>query len=118
MFCVQGYPYGSYFFSQVVYGEQRPEASWVVASVREDLSLWDSFLSDFNGHSLWQAEFVEARALGLFTDAAGGFGFGAFWAGHWCSEQWPSAWVEAGVTRNITLLKLFPDLVSGLQLCL
>lgn len=84
----------------------------LVAAVREDLCLWKSFLSDFNGQSLWQSEFVEARALGLFTDAAGGYGFGAFWSGHWCAEQWPPDWVEASVTRNITLLELFPVVVA------
>lgn len=84
----------------------------LVSALRDDLRLWDSFLSDFNGHSMWQSEFVEARSLSLFTDAAGSFGFGAFWAGHWCAEQWPVDWIEAGVTRNITLLELFPVLVS------
>lgn len=76
----------------------------------EDLRLWDRFLSDFNGRSMWQSEFVEAMTLSLFTDAPGSFG--AFWAEHWCAEQWPSAWVEAGGTKNITLLERFPVLVA------
>lgn len=84
----------------------------VSSSLREDLRLWDSFLEVFNGHSMWQAEFVEARALNLYTDGGGSVSFGVFWSGSWCAEQWPTSWVEARVTRNITLLELFPVLVT------
>ena len=30
----------------------------------------------------------------------------------WCTEAWPPCWVEAGITRNIALLELFPIVVA------
>lgn len=54
----------------------------LVALLREDLCLWDSFLVDFNGHSMWQSDFVEARVLGsaLFGQAIGALNSG-LWLG-------------------------------------
>lgn len=29
-------------------------------------------------------------------------------AGRWCATAWPQCWVDAGFTKNLTLLGLFP----------
>lgn len=80
--------------------------------MKEDFSVWFSFMEQFNGHSLWQRDFVLVQELQLFTDAAGSLGFGAFFDGRWCAGPWHSSWVENKVTRNVVLLKLFPVVVS------
>lgn len=46
--------------------------------IKEDFKIWLQFLDQFNGHSIWQDEFVSAESLNLFTDAAGAIGYGAF----------------------------------------
>jgi len=47
------------------------------------------------------------------TDSAGGkgMGFGIYFKGLWSQGKWPSLWREQGLTRDITVLKLFPILV-------
>lgn len=67
--------------------------------LKEDLKMWWEFLSNFNGHSLWQHKFIEADALQLFTDTAGSCGYGLFFYNNWSADSWP-------------LLELFPVLVA------
>ncbi|KAH3771701.1 hypothetical protein DPMN_173029 [Dreissena polymorpha] len=37
---------------------------------------------------------------------------GAYFHGRWCQGAWPSAWLEAGLLQNITVLELFPIVVA------
>nr|XP_033777770.1 uncharacterized protein LOC117349008 isoform X1 [Geotrypetes seraphini] len=55
---------------------------------------------------------VTSKDLELYSDAAGGVGFGLFCGGAWCAERWPEEWAAAGITKNITLLELFPLVVA------
>ena len=50
----------------------------------------------------------------LFTDSAGGsnLGFLAYFAGKWAYGSWPQPWVEQGIIDDITVLELFPLLIS------
>ncbi len=48
----------------------------------------------------------------LFTDSSGGIGFGIWFNGHWCQEKWHADWVRKGLTKDITLLELFPIVVA------
>ena len=52
--------------------------------------------------------------LELFTDACGGEkgGFGIFFSGQWAYGKWPDNWVVEGITRDMTLLELFPVVVA------
>ncbi|KAM3920353.1 uncharacterized protein RB166_014754 [Leptodactylus fuscus] len=50
--------------------------------------------------------------LELFTDAAGGAGFGAYFQGQWCAGEWPVVWRDSGLVRNLALLELFPIVVA------
>ncbi|KAM3932738.1 uncharacterized protein RB166_005767 [Leptodactylus fuscus] len=79
---------------------------------RDDLLVWQSFLEQYNGRSLMQSAVVDVFDCELFTDAAGGQGFGAFYGGQWCAAPWPLAWRELGLTKNLTLLELFPIVVA------
>lgn len=49
--------------------------------MREDLGIWLEFLENFNGHSVWQDDFISTKSLNLFTDSAGSVGYGAFFNG-------------------------------------
>lgn len=79
---------------------------------REDLRVWDTFLEEYNGRSLWMAEGVSNSELQLFTDAAGAVGYGAFFQGHWSVGRWPEVWRVQGLTANLCLLELFPIVVA------
>lgn len=82
------------------------------AALREDLSVWVSFLEIFNGRSLFLADPVSSWELKLFTDASGSHGFGAYFQGEWCAAPWPDSWKAKGWCTNLALLELFPLVVS------
>ena len=87
----------------------------ITADMKKDLELWVQFFQNFNGISVFHDRFwVSNEDLQLYTDSAGGpdLGFGAYFAGKWAQGTWPQAWVECGITSNITVLELFPLLVS------
>ena len=73
--------------------------------VKLDLHLWLDFLSDFNGKAFFiDQRFLNGDYLQLFTDAAGGIGYGALCGAEWFSGLWPPEWQS----RNITALELYP----------
>ncbi|KAJ1125403.1 hypothetical protein NDU88_003835 [Pleurodeles waltl] len=77
--------------------------------VWEDLRMWAMFLESFNGIPLtvWQECQWDVQ---LFSDAAGSTGFGLYWEGRWCAEEWPNEWKNGG--RSIAFLELFPLIVA------
>lgn len=57
----------------------------------EDLTMWLSFLKDFNGVAIIQPDRWESDAdLDLFTDASGEIGFGGYFQGKWFCGEWPA----------------------------
>jgi hypothetical protein len=79
---------------------------------KEDLNVWLSFLSTFNGRSF----FLETAGkippkLNLFMDVAGGIGFGAIFGTEFCHGFWPNHWRHC----NIAILEFYP-IVLGLYL--
>lgn len=96
----------------------------ITSDMKKDLELWVQFFRNFNGISVFHDRFwVSNEDLQLYTDSAGGsgLGFGAYFAGKWAQGAWPQAWVQDGITSDITVLELFPLLVSlhiwGDKLC-
>ena len=80
--------------------------------VKEDLRVWLSFLSSFNGKSFFLNEvWCNSNKLNLFTDASGSIGFGAIFGSEWCYGKWPDNWLH----RNIAILEFYPIVLS---LCL
>ncbi|XP_069093123.1 uncharacterized protein [Pleurodeles waltl] len=77
--------------------------------VHEDLRMWAKFLESFNGIPLKTCRDCEWDVQ-LFSDAAGAYGFGLYWEGRWCAEEWPSEWKHGG--RSIAFLELFPLIVA------
>jgi hypothetical protein len=74
--------------------------------------VWLSFLANYNGWSFFLEErWANSQQLHLFTDAAGGIGFGAIFGTEYCHGLWPDEWRY----RNIAILEFYPIVLS---LCL
>ena len=87
----------------------------VSKNMKADLNVWLSFLNKYNGVTLIsRREWRTNMELELFTDACGGEkgGFGIFFSGQWAYGKWPDNWVAEGLTRDMTLLELFPVVVT------
>ena len=81
----------------------------VTKNMREDLKLWLLFLENFNGTTVMLDKFWYSNAdLELFTDSAGGIGFGVYFNKKWAQSLWPTEWVQKGICSDITFLELFP----------
>lgn len=63
---------------------------------------------NFNGVTFWREELRLEAELQVHSDAAGSLGLGIFFRSHWCSESWPEAWAEKGLTRDLLFLEFFP----------
>ena len=76
---------------------------------KQDLLVWAHFLRDFNYQSFFINEaFKTGDYLMLYTDAAGGIGYGAVYGKKWFAGLWPEAWHGYG----ITVLEFFPIVVA------
>ena len=80
--------------------------------VKEDLNVWFSFLSDYNGISVLHEKIWKSNdELQLFTDSSTN-GFGIYFNGAWANGAWPENWVLGGITKDITILEIFPIITS------
>lgn len=87
----------------------------VTKSIKADLNMWNVFLREFNGISLFHNVHWSANSdVDLFTDSAGGedLGFGIYFAGRWTYGKWPKEWHAKGLTTDITFLEIFPIWVA------
>ena len=65
----------------------------ITRQTKLDLGLWLDFLSHFNGRSFFLSDvFLTGDYLELYTDAAGGIGYGALCVSEWFYGVWPVAW--------------------------
>jgi hypothetical protein len=87
----------------------------VSKSMREDIKVWLTFLSEYNGVTvITDNAWASNETLELFTDSAGGQnrGFGIYFQGKWTQKCWPKLWEEMGILKDITFLELFPVVVA------
>lgn len=87
----------------------------VTQDMLKDLDMWLLFFRNFNGVSVFHDRFwVNNEDVQLFTDSAAGkgLGFGALFQCKWTCGIWPDSWHNSGLTDDITVLELFPILVS------
>ena len=78
---------------------------------RLDLLLWLQLLVHFNGVSAFLGQQWESNeVVDLFTDAAAGVGFGAYFKGKWLQGRWSSDIIQN--PPSIAFLELFPILVA------
>ena len=74
-----------------------------------DLGVWLDFLTHFNGRSFFLDEhFLTGDYLCLYTDAAGGIGYGAICGPEWFYGVWPVEWR----CYNVAILELYPIMVA------
>ena len=86
----------------------------VTNSMRQDLDMWLNFFKNYNGVSVFHDRFwVNNEDVELFTDSAAGpgMGFGAVFGRKWTYGIWPQTWHDREITRDITVLELFPIFV-------
>ena len=77
--------------------------------VKEDLKVWQSFLSNFNGRRFFLEEtWYSSSKLDLYTDASGALGFGAIFSSRCCYGKWPATWSFC----NIAILEFYPIVLS------
>lgn len=77
--------------------------------VKEDLKVWQNFLTGFNGRSFFLTDFwTNSNQLELYTDASGALGYGAIFGKQWCYGEWPDSWRH----RNIAFLEFYPIVLS------
>ena len=77
--------------------------------MREDVQLWGSFLTDFNGRSLFHPDvWCDSTSLNLYTDASGSLGYGAVYGSRWLYGAWSDEWKGC----SITLLELYPIVLA------
>jgi len=54
-----------------------------------DITWWQTFLPDWNGHAFFtDTSATDTHDLGLYSDASGRLGAGAYFQGHWLHYQW------------------------------
>ena len=83
----------------------------VTQSMKKDLKVWQSFLTDYNGRSIiLDEQWCDSDSMELFTDAAGSIGFGAYFQGQWTWGRWPAHWDND--TPDITFKELFPIVLA------
>ena len=84
----------------------------ITRSMKEDMSMWLTFFDRFNGVSVFHDRFwVSSEDVQLFTDASG-MAFGCYFEGRWMFSGWPVDWLANEITKDITILEIFPILVS------
>ena len=85
--------------------------------IKEDLVIWQTFLTKFNGISYMLDSDWTSSQLQLLTDSAGGscLGCGAYFQGDWAFLRWPESWNDSNILRDISFLDLVP---VALAVCL
>ena len=77
--------------------------------MKENLNVWLLFLKDYNGTTVMLDQFWSSNSnLELFTDSAGGIGFGIYFNHKWAQACWPKDWEEIGILSDVIFLELFP----------
>ena len=75
------------------------------AQAKADIDAWLTFLSAYNGISLFlEPNLLDSEHLKLYSDAAGTLGFAVVFGHLWFAGKWPPTWEG----RTITIKELFP----------
>lgn len=87
----------------------------VNSGMLEDMKMWQSFLSDYNGISYFpERNWSFSDTIELFTDAAGSadLGCGAYFSGRWVFWSWLPEWKDSGILKDVTFLEMIPILIA------
>ncbi|RXN33881.1 poly [Labeo rohita] len=86
----QGRPFISHLLSLASSAHALEDIISITDSCRNELSLWISFLKQWNGLSFFYSNLISSPIdIQLYTDAAPSVGFGGFFRGRWFASTWP-----------------------------
>ena len=80
----------------------------VSAHMKEDLAVWLTFLSYYNGRTMFLSQMFSNPDYTIITDASKSFGFGAIFGNLWLCGEWPQTWKK----HTITILEFGPILFA------
>ena len=90
--------------------------------MQKAMKMWLTFFRQYNCTIVFHDRFwISSAEAELYLDSAGSIGFGINFAGKWACATLPETCQESRLTRDITVLELFPILASlylwGSKLC-
>ncbi|RXN34492.1 poly [Labeo rohita] len=86
----QGHPFISHLLSLASSAHALEDRISITDSCRNEVSLWISFLKQWNGLSFFYSNLVSSPIdIQLYTDATPSVGFGGFLRGRWFASTWP-----------------------------
>ncbi|KAL0148187.1 hypothetical protein M9458_056508 [Cirrhinus mrigala] len=86
----QGRPFISHLLSLASCAHTLEDHISITDSRHNELSLWISFLKQWNGLSFFYSNLISSPVdIQLYTDAAPSVGFGVFFQGRWFASIWP-----------------------------
>ncbi len=78
----------------------------LTVGAKRDLLLWKTFLSEYNGVSMFRdMVWADTDSLDIFTDASFS-AMGIYFMGHWVSQAWPHGFISQDT--SIAFLEIFP----------
>lgn len=84
----------------------------LTSQAKNDLRLWDTFMSSFNGKSFFhEDDWATSYSLRFYTDSAKSSAYGLIFGKQWVYGTWPASWKD----HHISFLEFFP-IVLGLGL--
>ncbi|KAI2646202.1 Pro-Pol polyprotein [Labeo rohita] len=112
----QGRPFVSHLFSLASCAHALEDRISLTESCRNELSLWVSFLSQWNGLSFFYNNLISSPIdIQLFTDAAPSVSFGGFYQGRWFASTWPPQLLDLPQQQTSSaLFELYPLVVAAL----
>lgn len=82
---------------------------------KEDLWMWQRFLSQWNGLSLFhELQLTNSADIELYTDAASTVGHGGYFQGYWFCETWPLDLPIGQDENSMAFRELYPIVVSAI----
>jgi len=79
---------------------------------QQDITCWLSFLTQFNGVSVFlKSHWLSSSTLNLYTDAAGSKGYAAVLGSTWTAGGFPASWDQ----HHITIKELYPIVLAVLM---
>lgn len=91
----------------MISGKYNPEFSVrLTAEVKKDLEVWQKFLNQFNGASIYKEQmFLSPQVHHIYTDASTSSGCGGVFGKFWFYVAWPTEW---WTSQKTILLEIVP----------
>ena len=110
---------GRTFISRLIEASKSVQALhhhiYLSAELKEEISMWFSFLRDWNGVSFFlENDVTPANDMALYTDASSTIGYGAFFQGEWFQGRWPQDLATLVEDKlSMAYMELYPIVVAA-----